>query len=97
MDRRACRTIYHIRLALNMLWCALLLWPFQTMPRETISGFLGRNYANGRFVRFAKFVDSIHPHETDHCIATATLEAKAREALYPEPENACYRSSHLST
>lgn len=92
MDRRAYRTVYHIRLALNMLWCALLLWPFKTMPRETISGFLGRNYANGRFVLFARFVDWLHPHEVEHCISTAILEARAREALYPEPENKCYRS-----
>ena len=97
MDRRAYRAIYHLRLALNMLWCALLLWPFKTMPRETVSGFLGRNYANGRFVRLAKFVDWVHPNETDHCINTAILEAKAREALYPEPENACYRSSLSNT
>jgi hypothetical protein len=74
-----------------MLWCALLLWPFDTMPRETISGFLGRNVSNGRFKRLAAFVDWLHPHEVDHCIATAILEAKAREALYPEPENVCYR------
>lgn len=93
MDRRAYRTVYHLRLAFNMLWCALLLWPFKTMPRETISGFLGRNFANGRFVMLARFVDWMHPHEADHCISTAILEAKAREALYPEPENACYRSS----
>jgi len=97
MDRRAYRTIYHLRLALNMFWCALLLWPFETMPRETISGFLGRNYANGRFACFARFVDWIHPHESDHCMATAVLEAKSREALYPEPENACYRSSLSNT
>lgn len=92
MDRRCYRTIYHVRLALNMLWCALFLWPFKTMPRETISGFLGRNYANGRFVTLARFVDWLHPHEVEHCISTAVLEARAREALYPEPENRCYRS-----
>jgi hypothetical protein len=80
-----------------MLWCALLLWPFQTMPRETVSGFLGRNYANGRFKLIVRIVDVLHPNEVDHCINTAVLEARAREALYPEPENACYRSSHLST
>jgi len=51
------------------------------MPRETISGFLGRNFANGRFVRIARFVDWIHPDETDHCLSTAILEAKAREEL----------------
>jgi hypothetical protein len=97
MDRRAYRTVYHVRLALNMLWCALLLWPFKTMPRETISGFLGRNFANGKFVTLARFVDWLHPHEQDHCISTAILEARAREALYPEPENACYRSSLSNT
>ena len=85
------RVIYHLRLAFNMLWCALLLWPWGTMPRETISGFLGRNYANGRFVTLARFVDWLHPHESEHCIKIATMEAAAREALYPEPENECYR------
>jgi hypothetical protein len=85
------RVIYHLRLAFNMFWCALLLWPWGTMPRETISGFLGRNYANGRFASFARFVDWLHPHEREHCIKIATMEAAAREALYPEPENECYR------
>ena len=85
------RVIYHLRLTFNMFWCALLLWPWGTMPRETISGFLGRNYANGRFATFARFVDWLHPHESEHCIRIATMEAAAREALYPEPENECYR------
>jgi hypothetical protein len=80
-----------------MLWCALLLWPFKTMPRETFSGFLGRNAANGRFRLFAALVDWFHPREKEHCLTIAILEAKAREALYPEPENACYRSSLSNT
>lgn len=87
------RVIYHLRLAFNMLWCASLLWPFGTMPRETISGFIGRSSANG--VRWAqraeRFIDWLHPMEVNHCLRIARMEAAAREVLYPEPENECYR------
>lgn len=80
------RKARNVRLAINMLTCALLLTPFGSLPRETISGFFGRNGANGRpfAKRVARFIDSLHPREAEHCLETAELEAGARAILYPE-------------
>lgn len=71
------------RIAFNMLWCALLLWPWHPWPRETISGFFGRHsYAGNPLAqRIARFIDWLHPHEPNHCYVTATMEHNARIAL----------------
>lgn len=70
------------RLAFNMLWCALLLWPFGTLPRETISGFFGRCAAVHPIARsIAALIDWMHPNEPDHCRETARMERDARIAL----------------
>jgi hypothetical protein len=71
------------RLAFNMLWCSLLLWPWGTLPRETISGFFGRKSLEGSRIaaRFANFIDWMHPHEPRHCMVTAGMEYEARVAL----------------
>lgn len=66
------------RLALNMFWCAFLLWPFGTLPRETISGFFGRRSPGGAITRV---IDWLHPHEPNHCRETARMERDARIAL----------------
>ncbi len=73
------------RLALNMFWCAFLLGPFGTLPRETISGFFGRRSFTSRFAfRVARFIDWLHPHEYRHCVETYVLERAARAILYPD-------------
>jgi hypothetical protein len=74
------------RLALNMLWCSLLLWPFGALPRETLSGFFGRNAHRNVFcARIAAAIDRMHPGEPRHCFVTATMERHARIALGYHP------------
>lgn len=73
-----------IRLAWNMLCCAVLFAPFGVLPRETISGWTGRN-AHIRWVRRLEiFIDWLHPHEPNHCFETALVEEFSRRVLYPE-------------
>lgn len=71
------------RLAFNMLWCSLLLWPWGTLPRETISGFFGRQDSAGKrwAAAIARLIDWLHPHEPNHCAETARMERDARIAL----------------
>ena len=71
------------RLALNMFWCAFLLWPWGTLQRETISGFFGRRARDGGAIapRIAAFIDWLHPNDTDHCAYIARIEAQARAVL----------------
>lgn len=77
------RATHAQRLAFNMLWCSLLLWPWGTLPRETISGFFGRSAAGpARWPkRVAAFIDWLHPHEPNHCAVTAQMEHDARVCL----------------
>jgi hypothetical protein len=77
------RKLHAQRLALNMLWCAFLLWPFGSLPRETISGFFGRKSLEGSRIAAlcANFIDRLHPHEPRHCNVTAGMEYEARVAL----------------
>jgi hypothetical protein len=74
------------RLALNMFWCAFLLWPWGVLPRETISGFFGRRQGGESRVAtsIANLIDWLHPHERLHCFSTFALENEARKILYPE-------------
>lgn len=69
-----------------MFCCAVLFAPFGVLPRETISGFIGRRAGQGH--PWAKsieaFIDWLHPHEPHHCRETAFIEASARVILYPE-------------
>lgn len=83
MVLRIWRATHAQRLAFNMLWCSLLLWPWGTLPRETISGFFGRRALAGSKVarRIAASIDFIHPHEPNHCGETARMEYGARVAL----------------
>jgi hypothetical protein len=71
------------RLALNMFWCAFLLWYWHPLPRETISGFFGRNSNGTNFAsRIERFIDWLHPHEKLHCLDTYILEKQIRMVLY---------------
>jgi hypothetical protein len=66
-----------------MLWCAFLLFPFGSLPRETISGFFGRKSLEGSRTAalFANLIDRMHPREPRHCTVTADMEYEARVAL----------------
>lgn len=76
------RFMHAQRIALNMLWCAFLLWPWGTWPRETISGFFGRNAVKHRVAFYiARFIDWLHPQEPNHCGVTAWMEHEARIRL----------------
>lgn len=80
--------LFVVYLGCNMLLCALLFAPW-AMPRETISGLMGRwaTHESGRRGRFARMmaamIDFIHFWEPDHCRLTYRLETEAREKLYP--------------
>lgn len=80
---RLWRSTHAQRISLNMLWCALLLWPWGTWPRETISGFFGRRTLEGSRIaaHIARFIDWLHPHEPNHCQVTAAMERSARIVL----------------
>lgn len=74
-----------IRVAFNMLCCAVLFCWAGVRPRETISGLFGRKdrETDGRFwVYGAELIDALHPHEPNHCSETSYCEARMREALY---------------
>lgn len=77
------RPLHAQRIALNMLWCSLLFWPWGTWPRETISGFFGRKALYGSRVaqHIVAIIDWMHPNETAHCYETACMEHWARIAL----------------
>jgi len=81
------RGLHAQRLALNMFWCAFLLWPWGTLPRETVSGFFGRKAETGAPVAcwIARAIDWIHPNEPFHCQVTANMERAARVALCYHP------------
>lgn len=64
-----------IYLALNMLVASLLPGG---LPRETISGRVGRSWPDSVLCRL---IDFIHAHEPDHCALTARLELAARREL----------------
>lgn len=75
-----------IRIAFNMLCCAIFFCWAKPKPRETISGLFGRNFyyeSGSKFWEYGcRLIDKIHrPHEDEHCLETAFLEGRARRAL----------------
>lgn len=77
------RIAFNVYVALNMALCSILLAPL-ALPRETISGLLGRYKRTSRAAAFfASGVDALYFWEKDHCAEVAKLEARAREILYP--------------
>lgn len=79
-----------IRVACNMLFCAVFFCWAGVKPRETVSGLFGRKvhepfqtgHGIGRFwLQGLLFIDSLHPHEEFHCANTAAFEEASREAL----------------
>lgn len=82
------RQLFVLYVAVNMALCAVLFVAW-ALPRETISGLLGRweIHEQGWRQKFAivasAVVDRIYFWEPDHCAEVHRVEAKAREVLYP--------------
>lgn len=74
--------------ATNMALCAVLFAPW-ALPRETISGLLGRWKVEERRGKrkiggiLSCVVDTIYFWEPDHCVEVYKCERRAREILYP--------------
>lgn len=87
--RRALCQVFTVYVASNMMVCALLFAPW-ALPRETVSGLLGRWKCGRRgvkksFARAASWVvDRIYFWEPNHCVEVYRIEAEARKLLYPE-------------
>jgi len=81
--------LFTLYVATNMTLCALIFAPW-ALPRETISGLLGRWKLrnSGKRRAFAKVaaavVDRIYFWEPNHCVEVFLCEAAARRVLYPE-------------
>lgn len=86
--RRVLARVFVLYIALNMLACAVLFAPW-ALPRETISGLLGRWICTERGVKrvagnlLGIIVNLIYFWEPDHCVEVWHCERKAREVLYP--------------
>ena len=85
--------LFVVYVATNMMVCALVFAPW-ALPRETVSGLLGRwKCGKGKIKRpFAVVagwvVDRIYFWEPNHCIAVFLCEEQARAVLYPEKPGA---------
>jgi hypothetical protein len=79
---------FKLRVAINMLVCALVFGAFGSLPRETISGFLGRRgmdvSRSAVWELLMMLVDALHPHEKGHCQRVAAEELEGWMAMYPE-------------
>lgn len=81
---------FKLRVAINMLVCAIVFGAFGSLPRETISGFLGRKGAPSIGKRpfpwywLMALVDKLHKNETSHCYTVACEEDAGWRAMYPE-------------
>lgn len=70
-----------------MLACALLFLPW-ALPRETISGLLGRWRVTGSGLRWwfgyaaGGVVDALFRWEPDHCVQVYLQERDARKVMY---------------
>lgn len=88
MVGRVLSQIFVLYVAVNMALCAVLFAPW-AMPRETVSGLLGRwkVETRGWKRRFGfcggAVVDRIYFWEPDHCVEVYRCEREARKVLYP--------------
>lgn len=92
LPRHALCVLFVVYVATNMMVCALLFAPW-ALPRETVSGLLGRwKCGKGWKRKFAVvaswIVDRIYFWEPDHCVMVFRCEAQARTVLYPEKPGA---------
>ena len=91
--RRLLCQAFVVYVATNMAVCAILFMPW-ALPRETVSGLLGRWASGPRGIKHAFavagawLVDRIYFWEPDHCRAVYACEAQARAVLYPEKPGA---------
>jgi hypothetical protein len=77
------RPLFVLYVAANMLACAVVFWPW-ALPRETVSGLLGRYAESNAVARYAAaVVDLLYWWHPDHCRDIARIEAEARRTLYP--------------
>jgi hypothetical protein len=83
-------TVFNLYIALNMLTCAIVFAPW-ALPRETISGFMGRTLMSSvpgtwKCLLAAigcNVIDWLYFWEEDHCFMVFKDEAEARAGLYP--------------
>jgi hypothetical protein len=93
ITRRILCQLFVLYVAANMAVCAVLFAPF-ALPRETVSGLLGRWKSRRSGLRKfcgavgAAVVDRIYFWEPNHCIEVYHIEAKARSVLYPDKPGA---------
>jgi len=91
--RPALCQLFVVYVAANMAVCALLFAPW-ALPRETVSGLLGRWKSGAapvkrRFALVASWVvDRIYFWEPNHCVEVFLAERDARKVLYPEKPGA---------
>lgn len=79
--------MFIVYLACNMLVCSVVFAPW-ALPRETVSGLLGRWQSERGAKRLVSQIgsaiaDAIYFWEPDHCRQTYLSEQRAREVLYP--------------
>lgn len=81
--------VFVVYVAVNMVLCAIVFAPW-ALPRETISGLLGRweltqGGWRGRVgLALSMVVDRVYFWEPNHCNEVYWIEAKARAVLYPD-------------
>ncbi len=91
--RRILCQLFVVYVAANMALCALVFVAW-ALPRETISGLLGRWECKGRGwkrlfgIAGSAVVDMIYSWEPDHCNEVFRVEEKARLVLYPSAPGA---------
>lgn len=86
------RAAYSLFLAMNMLACAVLFFPW-CLHRETLSGFVGRmryalsspRWLSDLFALPELVINLLFITEHDHCRATARQEEHLRHDLYGDP------------
>jgi len=89
LPRHALCVLFVLYVATNMMVCALVFAPW-ALPRETVSGLLGRWKCGHRGFKHsfgkaaAVVVDLIYFWEPNHCVEVYRCEAEARKVLYPE-------------
>lgn len=83
--------LFCVYVCLNMLLCSLLFFPW-VLPRETISGLVGRWWVlseDGTAKALVAdvlrvLIDALYFWEPNHCVEVFRCEHEARKRLYPE-------------
>jgi hypothetical protein len=93
IGRRLLCQAFVVYVALNMMICAIVFAPW-ALPRETISGLLGRwetihtGWRRWFALAASAVVDRIYFWEPNHCVEVFLCEDEARKVLYPEKPGA---------